>query len=165
MKLQELKDILNESEMLLLELGDSPYPWRWTREPAGLYKSGEATFEVDNDTFNVQLGYRSDKDRTQIFWDKNNKFDGESDTSAVRIIFTIMDVIRTYITQVRPKYIIFTANKGSGGRDNRNKLASLYSSVVKKFAVKLGYSTEIENDGHEAQFMLTRRDKKLRMEK
>ena len=64
---------------------------------------------------------------------------------------------------MRPQYITFSANKGVGGRDGRNKLASLYSSIIKKFAVKAGYSAEVESDRYEAIFLLTRRDKKRRM--
>ena len=160
----KLNQILNEAENLLLELGDAPYPWHWTREPEGHYKSGEATFNVDGDDFNVQLYHSSDDDRVKIFWDKNSKFDGkDSENSAVRIIFTIMDIVNTYVPLVRPKYITFEANKGASGRDGRNKLSGLYTRIVKKFAGKLGYSSEFDEFSHETKFLLTRRDKKRRM--
>ena len=91
----KLDQLLNETE-LLLELGDAPYPWKWTREPKDDYKTGEATFNVDGDEFNVQLYHRSDTDRTKIYWDKNNKFAGsDSENSAVRILFTIMDIVKS----------------------------------------------------------------------
>ena len=155
---------------LLLELGDAPYPWKWVKDPTdGVGKSGEAEFTVDGNKFEVQLYHRStdedpNEDQTTIFWTKDGalKGDAEAGESQIRTMFTIADICKTYVAAIKPKYIKFEANKNPSSRGGRNRLASMYTRMVKRFATKMGYSITID-DGYETGFVLTRRDKKRRM--
>lgn len=153
---------------LLLELGNAPYPWNWLMgsapdpdSPYNCQKSGEARFEDEQDNeYYVKLYYGGEPESVKIFWDKNGLFHGsDAEHSPIRTIFTIMDIIRKYVNMIQPKYISFTAGKSWDTREDRNKLGSLYTTMINRFADKAGYDAQItqSTNGWKINFILTRR--------
>ena len=69
---------------------------------------------------------------------------GEGD--AMRILATVLDIIKSIIKKHKPMTLIFSANKGQDNRKTGTKeptgRARAYGAIVKRFAGKVGYKSD-----------------------
>lgn len=79
---------------------------------------------------------------------------GEGDE--YKIMATVMEAIKQFVEEVKPNEVFFSSLKSS--RDS-NSRASLYSSMIKKFASSLGYVLRSKHDTKdETKYVLKKAD-------
>ena len=159
---------------ILLELGDDIYNWQWTSNPStlkafkeGMHKKfakggighdhGEmiGSFKDGKDYIDVIFLYFIELDENEvtqcdIMWKRNRSMGDEpADTNQIRTIYTIMDIVKTFVTYIKPTEINFTADKKNIDSDvdiasKRNSRGQIYKNLVQKFANNAGYNFNIQ---------------------
>ena len=83
---------------------------------------------------------------------------GEGD--AFRIMATVLDIIKDYITNNEPKGIKFAANKEEYFGKDSEKLQSrekLYNKMIERFASKAGYKVKSNKDKYSTYYKLIKK--------
>ena len=77
---------------------------------------------------------------------------GEGD--AMRILATVLDIIKSIIKKHEPMTILFSADKGGKKKGGR---AGAYGAIVKRFAGKLGYKSDRDDKQTSVRWQLTKK--------
>jgi hypothetical protein len=84
---------------------------------------------------------------------------GEGD--AMRIMATVLDIIKSIIKKHEPMTLIFSADKGQDNRKTRTKeptgRAGAYGAIVKRFAGKMGYKSDTKDSNRKVEWQLTKK--------
>ena len=78
---------------------------------------------------------------------------GEGD--AMRIMATVLDIIKSIIKKHKPMTITFMADKIEGSK--KTGRAGAYGAIVKRFAGKMGYKSDTENSVDRTEWMLIKK--------
>jgi hypothetical protein len=92
---------------------------------------------------------------------KNNKYDMTGEGDALRILATVLDIIKSVVKKHEPTTIIFSADKGQDNRKTRTKeptgRVGAYAAIVKRFAGKMGYKSTTNDDNKKVGWTLTKK--------
>ena len=77
---------------------------------------------------------------------------GEGD--AMRILATVLDIIKSIIKKHEPMTILFSADKGGKKKGGR---AGAYGAIVKRFAGKMGYKSDRDDKQTSVRWQLTKK--------
>ena len=92
---------------------------------------------------------------------KNDSYEMSGEGDAMRILATVLDIIRSIIKKHNPMTIIFSADKGQDNRKTRTKEPSgrvgAYGAIVKRFAGKMGYKSETKDNKSRIDWQLTKK--------
>ena len=77
---------------------------------------------------------------------------GEGD--AMRILATVLDIIKSIIKKHEPMTILFSADKGGKEKGGR---AGAYGAIVKRFAGKMGYKSDRDDKQTSVRWQLTKK--------
>jgi len=84
---------------------------------------------------------------------------GEGD--AMRIMATVLDIIKSIIKKHEPMTLTFSADKGQDNRKTRTKeptgRAGAYGAIVKRFASKAGYEPDTKDSNKKVEWQLTKK--------
>ena len=84
---------------------------------------------------------------------------GEGD--AMRILATVLDIIKSIIKKHEPMTLIFSADKSQdkSDRSGREKTgrAGAYGAIVKRFAGKMGYKSDTKDSNRKVEWQLTKK--------
>ena len=80
---------------------------------------------------------------------------GEGD--AMRIMATVLDIIKSIIKKHDPMTLVFSADKKDEKIVGNTGRAKAYGAMVKRFASKLGYKPEVKDSTKETMWQLTKK--------
>ena len=82
---------------------------------------------------------------------------GEGD--AMRIMATVLDIMKSVIKKHEPMTLTFSADKGGKGieRTGKSGRAGAYSAIVKRFAGKMGYEPDTKDSSSKVEWQLTKK--------
>ena len=82
---------------------------------------------------------------------------GEGD--AMRILATVLDIIKFIIKKHEPMIIKFGADKKQfiGNKEKKTGRAGAYAAMVKRFAGKLGYKSQVQQASDETKWQLIKK--------
>ena len=151
----------------ILEAFDKPYKWSGGSVAKGSitpkndgvpeeyrFKTSDGgTIEVNANHFwresNKQFGGLKVKKTGHLVgieFVKNNAYRMTGEGDAMRILATVLDIIKSIIKKHKPMTLIFSANKGQDNRKTGTKeptgRARAYGAIVKRFAGKVGYKSD-----------------------
>jgi len=78
-------------------------------------------------------------------------------TGALRVFATIKNIFETFVKEISPAMVAFSADKTENLRGTRSKL---YGRFAKKFAVQYGYELKIKDNAIDVDFVFLRKKKK-----
>jgi len=83
---------------------------------------------------------------------------GEGD--AFRVMATVLDIIKDYITNNEPKGLRFTANKekyfGQASKEIQSR-EKLYTKMIERFASKAGYKVKLDKTNYSTNYKLIKK--------
>ena len=165
----------------ITELFDNPYKWSARMSvpkgfitPENPMKVGEFRFKTSDggeievlanhwwmDSF--QAGARGIKEghsiiiefiKTRKGDDHRSTYDMTGEGDAMRIMATVLDIIKSIIKKHEPMTILFSADKGGKKKGGR---AGAYGAIVKRFAGKLGYKSDRDDKQTSVRWQLTKK--------
>ena len=80
---------------------------------------------------------------------------GEGD--AMRIMATVLDIIKSIIKKHDPMTLVFSADKKDEKIVGNTGRAKAYGAMVRRFASKLGYKPEVKDSTKETMWQLTKK--------
>jgi len=92
-----------------------------------------------------------------------NTFDMTGEGDAMRIMATVLDIIKSIIKKHEPMTIFFSADKkedklrGAQMVQAKTGRAGAYGAIVKRFAGKMGYTSTTDDDGDTKRWQLTKK--------
>ena len=91
---------------------------------------------------------------------KNDSYEMTGEGDAMRIMATVLDIMKSIIKKHEPMTLIFSADKahdGLGKRGGREKTGRVgaYGAIVKRFAGKMGYKSDAKDTGRSISWQLT----------
>ena len=138
---------------------DRPYGYKVTNSNP---LSFESMFVSDNG-----VRYQFNSDNSQGVWFTTFQAEGgfsqletfgvtgEEKFGALRVLGTIRNILRDFITQEKPQGVYFTSSKSDGsGKGARSRI---YKRGIEKIAKELNYDIEITEDSNEVQFDMSRK--------
>ena len=164
----------------ITEVFDKPYKWS-----GGSVKKGSITPENDG----VPEDYRfktSDGGKIEltanhhwIEWDrqmaglkikevghtiaiefvKNDSYEMTGEGDAMRIMATVLDIIKSIIKKHKPMTITFSADKKEfvGSKEKKTGRVGAYGAIVKRFAGTMGYKSDAKDTGRSISWQLTKK--------
>jgi hypothetical protein len=92
---------------------------------------------------------------------KNDTYDMTGEGDAMRIMATVLDIIKSIIKKHEPMTLIFSADKSQdkSDRSGREKTgrAGAYGAIVKRFAGKMGYKSDTKDSNRKVEWQLTKK--------
>jgi len=79
---------------------------------------------------------------------------GEGD--AMRIMATVLDIMKSVIKKHEPITVTFSADKGDRGIEKSGR-AGAYGAIVKRFAGKAGYKSDTQDSDKKVEWLLTKK--------
>lgn len=99
-----------------------------------------------------------DKDYWDVEFSIGREFDVTGGGDAFAIFSTILDCLKTFIKKKKPEILKFSAYKSDDSTDiDSDSRVSLYSSMLRKFATKLGYDFKEVSELRYKKFILTKK--------
>lgn len=92
-----------------------------------------------------------------IDFKKNGELDATKEGDEFAIISTVLQIIKDFIQEEKPKTIIFEAGKSGRGQRNTETRVNLYKTLVKKFSGSVGYNYTVKDESGIAYFILTKK--------
>jgi hypothetical protein len=80
---------------------------------------------------------------------------GEGD--AIRIMATVLDIIKSIIKKHEPMTLVFSADKKDEKIVGNTGRAKAYGAMVRRFASRLGYKSEVKDSTKETKWQLTKK--------
>ena len=95
-----------------------------------------------------------------IEFSKDGSYGMSGEGDAMRIMATVLDIMKSIIKKHEPMTLIFSADKahdGLGKRGGREKTGRVgaYGAIVKRFAGKMGYKSDAKDTGRSISWQLT----------
>lgn len=157
----------------LMEFGDRVYSWSFsTNDVAGdLQKKGYIQAEFDDDKGNTCIvGISAIDEKRQVwevewnylYWGGEDDDDADvvyKESTAVKLISTIFNIIVVSANKFKPLKIVFEATENINARgDAVNTRAKLYSRIANRYANRMGYAVQTaQPEMYTVVFTLTRR--------
>ena len=167
----------------ITEVFDKPYKWSGGNVAKGAVTPTSREFEMDEFSFNtsddgtVELianhwwigldkqiaGMKIKKEGLLIAIEfvKNNEYKMTGEGDAMRILATVLDIIKSIIKKHEPMTLIFSADKSQdkSDRSGREKTgrAGAYGAIVKRFAGKMGYKSDTKDSNRKVEWQLTKK--------
>jgi len=170
----------------ITELFDNPYKWSARMSvpkgfitPENPMKVGEFRFKTsDGGTIELmanhwwmdsaQAAARGIKEghfiiiefiKTRKGDDHRSTYDMTGEGDSMKIMATVLDIIKSIIKKHKPMTITFSADKteGFGPKEKKTGRAGAYGAMVKRFAGKLGYKSVVSQAPSETKWQLIRR--------
>jgi hypothetical protein len=142
--------------MKIFEVFDSPYSAKLPRaNSAGDY----VIFVTLPDGSRLDILFERDEASSYIVqFSKNRSYDLTNEGDAYKIFSTVLKVIIEFIEKVIPYKITFGADKETGDPDTKTPTGrvKLYDRMVKKYADKLGYKLNRDEDSSSVIYYLVR---------
>jgi hypothetical protein len=92
---------------------------------------------------------------------KNMSYDMTGEGDAIRILATVLDIMKSVIKKHEPMTLTFSADKGQdkSDRSGREKTgrAGAYGAIVKRFAGKMGYKSDTKDSNRKVEWQLTKK--------
>ena len=92
---------------------------------------------------------------------KSVTYDMTGDGDAMRILATVLDIIKSIIKKHEPMTIVFSGSKTQDTADHRGRektgRAKAYGAMVKRFAGKMGYKSETSDSSRKVDWQLTKK--------
>jgi hypothetical protein len=158
----------------LQEVGNQPYRWKRTASKERLWRAEFVTDNKEEYVFEaLKVKYRAmfatrGRNEKGIGWqvlfhanweDVNNMgVTGTQGTSAIRVFSTVANIFETFVKEVTPDMVSFTADKTE--RDGKSVRSKLYSRFAKVFAKKHGYDMKEVDKSDEMHFVFVKKEKK-----
>jgi hypothetical protein len=141
--------------MKILEVFDSPYSAELGRPEYGDY---EVEVNLPDGGSLYILFEREAPSSYTVQFSKNGSYSATNDGDAYKIFSTVLKVIIEFIQKVRPHEITFGADKETGdpGTKTPTGRVKLYDRMVKKYADKLGYKLNRDEDSSSVIYYLVR---------
>jgi len=158
----------------ITELFEKPYPWtlrdKHSRDTVPNIGTQDVRYYFktdDGETMVVRFAnnQRKGKYRTHIDFfndNSNDRFSLTGKGGAMKIMSTILDIIKDSIKKVDYDEIRFSAAKKGQSADNPDEYANtgrvkLYRTMVKRFAGKMGYKSKEFNDKKDVNFTMEKK--------
>jgi hypothetical protein len=144
----------------LNEIGGQPYKWKRTASTERLWRAEFVTNNKEKYIFEaLKIGARWEVLFHADWKDDNNMgVTGTQGTGAVRVFSTVATIFETFVKEVEPDMVSFTADKTE--RDGKSVRTKLYSRFAKVFAKKHGYDMKEVDKGDEMHFVFSKEKKK-----
>lgn len=133
----------------------APYPMTWEHND----ESHDALVKLPDGSnlsimFSIDYGAYGDEEWAVEFW-RNNSQDVTGEGDAQRIFSTVLSAIQQFINEYSPERIRFSATKETDdGQANRSR-ATLYTSLVKRYARAWGYRADVSDHGSSVVYELS----------
>ena len=92
---------------------------------------------------------------------KNDSYEMTGEGDAMRIMATVLDIMKSIIKKHEPMTLIFSADKGQDNRKTKTKektgRVGAYGAIVKRFAGTMGYKSETYDTGRSINWQLTKK--------
>ena len=91
--------------------------------------------------------------------DHRSTYDMTGEGDAMRILATVLDIIKFIIKKHEPMIIKFGADKKQfiGNKEKKTGRAGAYAAMVKRFAGKLGYKSQVQQASDETKWQLIKK--------
>jgi len=91
--------------------------------------------------------------------DHRSTYDMTGEGDAMRILATVLDIIKFIIKKHEPITISFGADKKQfiGNKEKKTGRAGAYAAMVKRFAGKLGYKSQVQQASDETKWQLIKK--------
>jgi hypothetical protein len=178
----ELKSIMKSFNQYITEVFDKPYNWSGgnvakgsiTPENDGVPEdytfrtSNDGSIEVTANHFWIdldrQLGGMKIKKTGHtiaIEFSKDGSYGMSGEGDAMRIMATVLDIMKSIIKKHEPMTLIFSADKtqdtaGHRGREKTGR-SGAYGAIVKRFAGKVGYKSDTKDSNKKVEWQLTKK--------
>jgi len=135
---------------------DKAYPYQWTdQKPLDWY--GSFT-EQSGKTVDVSIsGYENGTWVVSFETDKETSKTGSGDQ--FKIFATVVAMLQDFVTKIKPKEVMFVAEKDPNPSGRVESRVNLYSRLLNRFAKALGYSFEKQEQGYKSTFRMHRNEK------
>ena len=144
--------------MRIFEVFDSPYSAELGRSEYG----GDYEVEVklpDGSRLHITFEKIEGEGASYVVeFSKNRSYDVTNEGDAYKIFSTVLKVIIEFVKKVQPMSITFGADKETGdpGTKTPTGRVKLYDRMVKKYADKLGYKLNRDEDSSSVIYYLVR---------
>ena len=96
-----------------------------------------------------------------IEFSKNGSYGMSGEGDAMRIMATVLDIMKSVIKKHEPMTLTFSADKtqdtaGHRGREKTGR-AKAYGAIVKRFADKVGYKPDTKDSSKTVEWLLTKK--------
>ena len=165
----------------ITEVFDTPYTWRGGRIGKGVITpendaeiedytfrtSDDGSVEINASHFWIKFGdpYLGKKIKKEghaigIEFSKDGSYNMSDEGDALRILATVLDIMKSIIKKHEPVTLYFSADKTQdGGYSGREKTgrAKAYTALVKRFASKAGYKSDAQDSPVKVEWTLTKK--------
>jgi len=139
------------------ETFDSPYPFKWISQDE---KKFVAQFDTD-DGSKVAVTFERHDESWLVMFSKNDDFEVTNEGDEFKIMGSVLNIIRSFISIQSPKQMYFVAEKNPSAPTSKNSSRiQVYSRMVKKFAASVGYSFEVRDQGWKSVFYISKSNQK-----
>ena len=115
----------------LTEAFNQPYPLTWNKSEHGDY---DALARLPDGT-NLSILFNNEGDEEwQVEFYRNNSLEVTGEGDAQRVFATVLTAIQQFIQKEHPWRIVFSASKLVLRGQDKNSRASLYNSLVARYA-------------------------------
>ena len=135
---------------------DQPYPVEWDKDDFGDLHA--LAFLDDGSPLEIKFVQESGG-QWHIVFDRNYSLRVTGGGDQQRVFATVLAAVKEFVKKRKPQKIIFSATKDVEPGQKSNSRASLYSSLVNRYAAALGYTAHIDDRGDQVVYELMRAQK------
>jgi len=140
------------------EAFDQPYKLKW--EPSD-YGDVDAIARMDDGNYlSIMFNKGFSQDTKEEAWSvefyRNNSQEVTGEGDAQRVFATVLSAIQTFIKKYKPNKVYFSASKEVEQGQNAQSRASLYDTLVQRYARALGFKAFRADTGNKVMYELTR---------
>jgi hypothetical protein len=140
------------------EAFDQPYKLKWE---GGDYGDVDAIARMDDGNYlSIMFNKGFSQDTKEEAWSvefyRNNSQEVTGEGDAQRVFATVLSAIQTFIKKYKPNKVYFSASKEVEQGQNAQSRASLYDTLVQRYARALGFKAFRADTGNKVMYELTR---------
>jgi hypothetical protein len=145
-------------ESIKNEAFDQPYKLKWE---AGDYGDVDAIARMDDGNYlSIMFNKGFSQDTKEEAWSvefyRNNSQEVTGEGDAQRVFATVLSAIQTFIKKYKPNKVYFSASKEVEQGQNAQSRASLYDTLVQRYARSWGFRAFRADTGNKVMYELTR---------
>lgn len=153
------EDNSNPNKDILMELGDSIYPYKWQTKSSekGQYIAHFKSTDGGLIIFDAGI-YDEKSDTWMVEFKKGNTYKATGEGDAFKIFSTVIRLIEEFVEIQKPKVVLIESDKiKSDGRQVEGSRSKLYQVMIKKLASKINYSLNVMDSFNYTSFLLQRK--------
>jgi len=137
---------------------DQPYPIKW--EPSDYGDVDAVARMSDGKYLSIMFNKGFSQDTKEEAWSveffRNNSQEVTGEGDAQRVFATVLSAIQTFIKKYKPNKVYFAASKEVEQGQNAQSRASLYDTLVQRYARAWGFKAFRADTGNKVMYELTR---------